>query len=145
MKKSLKTYQMVDSAGKSAPELLTKIYRAAIANMHNAIEAYDSDDFNTGYERLEKAKTIIVRLYTVLDNERGGEIAEKLGQLYTFLVEKINYVQATKNTECLNDMIKILENILEGWTELAAQMKTPPENETSDKKPSKRQNISVSV
>jgi flagellar protein FliS len=145
MKENLKTYQIIDSAGKSAPELLAKIYRAAITNMQSAIEAYNSDDFNAGYENLEKAKTIIVRLYTVLDNEKGGEIADKLGQLYTFLIEKINFVQATKNNECLSDLIKILENILEGWAELAAQMKTLSENEPSDEKLPKRQNISVSV
>lgn len=144
MNKKLFAYQSIDSAGKSTPELLVQVYDGTVRKMRQAVDAYEKKDHETGYEALEKAKTVMVHLYTSLDNEKGGEIAEKLGQLYAFVVERINYVEATKDTGTINDCIGILENIRSAWAELAKQVKEKkPEEPAAPAKSTKRLSVSI--
>ncbi len=144
MNKKLFAYQSIDSAGKSTPELLVQVYDGTVRKMRQAIEAYEKKDHETGYAALEKAKTVMVHLYTSLDNEKGGDIAVKLGQLYAFVVERINYVEATKDTKTINDCIGILENIRSAWAELAKQEKDkkPVEKEVPEQT-AKRLSVSI--
>jgi len=144
MNKKLFAYQTIDSAGKSTPDLLVQVYDGTMRKMRQAIEAYDNKDHDTAYEALEKAKTVMVHLYTSLDNERGGEIAEKLGHLYAFVVERINYVEATKDTQTINDCIGILSNIRSAWAELAKQVKDDkPAEKANEAKTPKRVSVSI--
>ena len=124
MNKKISTYRSMDSAGKSQPEILVKVYDGTIRKMREAIDYYEKKDYDPGYKSLETAKTAMVHLYGSLNNEKGGEIAEKLGQLYAFVVERINYVQATKDTKTLEECIGVLGNIRDGWDELASQVKS---------------------
>jgi flagellar protein FliS len=146
MNKKLFAYQSIDSAGKSTPELLVQVYDGTVRKMRQAIEAYENKDHETGFEALEKAKTVMVHLYTSLDNDKGGDIATKLGKIYAFVIERINYVEATKDTKTIKECIGILENIRSAWAELARQVKEkkPADEKTSSPdKPAKRLSVSI--
>ncbi len=124
---SLKSYETVDTLGKSQVELVIKVYDGAIAAYRAAAECYRKEENQTGYEHLEKAKTFVVHLYTTLDNEQGGEIAENLGKLYSFIVNQTNVVEATKDLSDIDDVISVLTNLRAGWSELKQQeAKTAP-------------------
>jgi flagellar protein FliS len=123
MNEKLQNYQAADILGKSGPELVVKVYDGAIGSMNNAVENYKAQDYESGYEAMEKAKKFIVHLYTTLDKDRGGDIAENLAKLYAFIVEQINFVQATKDLTKITDSVQILQNIREGWVQLAQDVK----------------------
>ena len=124
---SLKSYEAVDTLGKSQVELIIKVYDGAIAAYRAAAECYREEEYQTGYEHLEKAKAFVVHLYTTLDNEQGGEIAENLGKLYSFIVNQTNVVEATKDLSDIDDIISVLTNLRAGWSELKQQeAKTAP-------------------
>ncbi len=142
MNKNINTYQSMDSAGKSQPEILAKVYDGTIRKMREAIEFYEKEEYDPGYQALEIAKTALVHLYGSLDNEKGGEIAEQLGKLYAFVVERINFVQATKDTQTMKECIEILGNIRDGWDELAVQVKNKKIKPDSKKM---KNGISVSI
>ena len=97
MNQKLQNYQAIDTLGKSMPELIIKVYDGAIYNFAKAIEFYKADNFQDGYDSMEGAKKFIVHLYTSLDKKRGGEIAENLSKLYAYIVERISFVEATKD------------------------------------------------
>ena len=113
----------MDTLGKSNVELVVKVYDGAIVNIRNAIDHYKESKNSQGYEFLEKAKKFIVHLYTTLDEDKGGEIAKYLGELYAFLIEQINFAQSTGDCSKLNDSIIVLGNIREAWVELAEKAK----------------------
>jgi len=119
----LRSYQTVDTLGKSQMELVIKVYDGAIANLKQARQLYLDGNLQAGYDTLQKARKFVVHLYTTLDEEKGGDIAVKLGQLYTFIIEQINIVQATKNITGIDDSIIIMNNIREGWVQLAENLK----------------------
>jgi len=146
MKEKIRNYQLVATLGKSAPELIVKVYDGAIGNLEQASEYYGREDFQRGYEKMETARKFIVHLYTTLDLEKGGEIAAKLSQLYAFIVEKIDIVQATKDISAIRNSIEILSNIREGWVQLAKNLKNKTESAEETAAPERQVgSISISI
>ena len=118
---SLKSYEAVDTLGKSQLELVIKVYDGALNSLRSGSESYKDEKNQEGYEHLEKAKTFIVHLYTTLNIEQGGEVAVNLSKLYSFIVSQIDVIEATKDLALIDDIINILTNLRSGWSELEQQ------------------------
>jgi len=123
MNKKIMNYQAADTLGRSSVELVVKVYDGAIGSLRQAAEAYSNEDFQKGYEFIEKAKRFVVHLYTTLDEEKGQDVARNLSQLYAYVIEKMNIVQATKDLGLINESISVLGNVRSGWEQLAEQLK----------------------
>jgi|WetSurMetagenome_2_1015567.scaffolds.fasta_scaffold618178_2 flagellar secretion chaperone FliS len=145
MNHKLHNYQAMDILGKSIPELIVKVYDGAISNMGAAVERYRANDFQAGFEAMEQAKKFLVHLYTTLDNEKGGEIADKLSKIYVFVIDQINLVQATKDISRMEDSILVLKNVREGWAQLAAEAKKKPEIAAEIVPTQNAKNVSFSI
>ena len=137
MNKKIMNYQAADTLGRSSVELVVKVYDGAISSLKQAAEAYTSNDFARGYELIEKAKRFVVHLYTTLDEDKGQDIARNLSQLYAYVIEKMNIVQATKDLDIIEESISVLSNVRMGWEQLAEQLKKPIES--TGEKPSEQE------
>ena len=124
MDEKLNQYRKSETENKSVPELIIMVYDGAIDNLKKAVELYKAEKMQDGYEAMEKAKRFVVHLYTTLDEEKGGEIAANLSAMYAFIIERMNFVQATKDIKTINESIDLLSNIKEGWVGLAEQVKS---------------------
>jgi len=100
------------------------VYDGAIDNLRKAAEHYKTGKMQDGFEAMEKAKRFVVHLYTTLDEEKGGDIAANLSAIYAYIIERMNFVQATKDIKTINESIDLLSNIREGWVGLAEQVKS---------------------
>jgi len=133
MKSTTTRYETTDTLGKSPAALVVKVYNGAIANLTKAYDDLENNRTGSVYDTLEKARKFIVHLHTTLDMEQGGDIALKLSQMYVFIINGINTVQATRDKELLKNMIDILNNIREAWNTLAEDNKkgkSPADAET---------------
>jgi flagellar secretion chaperone FliS len=115
MIRGIGSYQKTETLGKSPLELLLMVYGGAIQAMEEAEAAFRGDNRDLGREKVERAKKFVTHLYTTLDNERGGEIAERLGHLYVFIIERLQVAQASADGDALADVREILENLRSGW------------------------------
>ncbi|HUV30198.1 MAG TPA: flagellar export chaperone FliS [Acidobacteriota bacterium] len=134
MENALNAYRRTDTMGKSQLDLIVQVYDGAVSAYTAAVESYEANDLQQGHEHLEHARRFVTHLYTTLDFERGGEIAERLGALYAFLINQTDLVQATKDLSVIHSNIKILKNIREGWVGIRDQVPgagTPPDNAAS--------------
>ncbi len=146
MDSKLTQYRKSETESKSVAELIVMVYDGAIDNLRKAAELYKADKMQDGYEAMEKAKRFVVHLYTTLDEEKGGEIAANLSEMYAYLIERMNFIQATKDIETINESIDLLSNIKEGWVGLAEQVKSGQlknSNNSADIVQKKRLSISV--
>ena len=66
-----------------------------------------------------KSLTAIYILQSSLDFENGGEIAENLFNLYEFCKSGIMKGFTTKNSKLIYDAIPPIEEILDGWKQIA--------------------------
>lgn len=108
-------YRRIDILGKSPLELVIEVYDGAITAYNTAKQLYQEEDFRRGYEQLEKAKRFVTHLYTTLDPERGGEIADNLAKLYAFILSQTDLAEATKDCDIIENNIRLLKNLREGW------------------------------
>jgi len=124
-------YRKTDTQGKSQLDLVIQVYDGALDAYREAKDCYQRENFQEGYERLEKGKRFLVHLFTTLDFDRGGEVAQQLGQLYSFCINETNVLEATKETAKIDDIINVLNNLREGWSGLRRQQaesgQTPPQ------------------
>ncbi len=115
MARGIGSYQKTETLGKSPLELLLMVYGGAIQAMQDAENAFGDGNRDLGREKVERAKKFVTHLYTTLDNERGGEIAQRLGHLYVFIIERLQVAQASGDGDALQDVREILENLRSGW------------------------------
>jgi len=153
MSQQLNSYRQMDTLGKSQIDLILQVYDGAIAAFQSARQNYEDKDFNAGYEQIERAKRFLTHLYTTLDFEQGGEVADNLGQLYAFVLNQANVVQATKDMDKIDDNVNILRNLRSGWSDLKTQVGTQakaqapqqPEQPAASDQPAARLQINTSA
>lgn len=129
MNNHLKAYESTSTLGLSQVDLILKVYDGAIGAFTEAAELYSKNDLNGGYEKMERAKKFLTHLYTTLDPDNGGEIAERLGKIYAFVLSQTDIAQATKDLQIIDDNISVLKNVREGWQGLKDQQNNGAGNE----------------
>lgn len=118
IERGIGSYKKIDALGKSPLELLLMVYQGAARELKGAEEEFSREDREAGRAKLDRARKFITHLYTTLDNDKGGDVAVKLGQLYVFIIERIQVAQATGDTEIISDLRAIIENLHSGWQEV---------------------------
>lgn len=68
-----------------------------------------------------RAVDIIAELQSVLDRQRGGEVAQQLDKLYSYMLEKLTVANYENNTAAILEVTKLLEELREGWRGAASQ------------------------
>ena len=69
-------------------------------------------------EALTKTVDILIYLQAILNLEKGGEIAQKLMEIYGILIDELIKVNFTNETQKIQDSIEILENLRKAWLDL---------------------------
>ena len=111
----------VESAGRE--KLLLMLYEGAIKFTKRAIIAVDNKDIPGRCENITKSYDIILELMNTLDFNVGGEVAENLEQLYMFITDELTRANITGKKEHLENVLKILETLYEGWKEAVESLK----------------------
>lgn len=127
MKKGFETYQVTQVMGMSQVDLILTVYRGTIAYLEQAADHFRGGRINQGKKAGEKARRCLVHLYTTLDMDKGGAIAAQLGKLYAYMIEEIDMAVAGARGEPLENIVRLLHTIKEGWDGL----KTHPDAETA--------------
>ncbi|SDK93249.1 flagellar protein FliS [Modicisalibacter muralis] len=80
---------------------------------------------------MEKGKSISKAIDIVnnglaagLDRERGGEIAERLGSLYDYVVRLLLQANLHNDEQRLDEAARLLEDIGSAWREIAVQARS---------------------
>ncbi|EIQ6220642.1 flagellar export chaperone FliS [Vibrio parahaemolyticus] len=70
---------------------------------------------------INKCMNILIGLTSALDDENGGEIAEKLRQLYDFCQVELYYASVQNDADRLMNVERVMGNIREGWMNFGQQ------------------------
>ena len=96
-------------------EMLTKLYEGLLKNIHIAINAIESKDYQTSNNALKKAQKIILYLLTTLD--RKYPISSNLASLYDFFNYQIIEANIRKDVKPLNDIIPMISDLRDTFIE----------------------------
>lgn len=108
----------------SQRDLIIKLYKGAEGFLLQAVHHIRNEELGLGGQKCQKAKRIFMELLSTLNFEAPGDIAEKLRDLYLFLVTEISEASLRKEPERIVKLLPVIATLREGWESV-------PENEAN--------------
>lgn len=102
----------------SPSRLIVMLYDEALKNLETAVAAAECDDIETRCHAVNRTVEIVCHLYLTLDTQQGGEIAEKLGAIYRFVLARLPRVNLSNDAEPAREAIRLLTPMRASWCEL---------------------------
>ncbi|GIV07321.1 MAG: flagellar protein FliS [Fimbriimonadales bacterium] len=113
----------------SPARLIVMLYDGVIRFIHEAAHAMRQRDYETQNTKLLRAQKILAELISSLDFDKGGEIAENLFRLYTYMYNQLVQANIDDSIENLEHVTALLSELREAWdaiaTESEAQVSMP--------------------
>jgi len=116
----IKAYQETAVCTQNRGQLVVMLYDGAINFLKKAIADMERQDYASKGIHIAKATDIILELNTVLDMDKGGQIAQNLRSLYNFMHHHLSEANLKKDVTMIQDVIKLLEELKQGWQAISS-------------------------
>lgn len=103
----------------SPVQLIVLLYDGAINALASAKGFMGQSKFEEKGRLISKAIGIVEGLRTVLDQEKGGEIAKNLNDLYEYMKKQLLLGNLKNQTEQLDEVMKLLADLRSAWVVIA--------------------------
>lgn len=104
-------------------KLIEMLFKGAKDALSQAVGAIERKDFEAKSKKISKAAEIILNLRTYLDKEKGGEIADNLNELYTYMATVLIDANRTNDIEKLREVSALLDTVAGGWASMPEEFK----------------------
>lgn len=104
--------------GASPVRLIVMLYEGAISALRKAQIEIQNNNFIEKGRLIGKGLDIINGLDTVLNLEKGGEIAGNLRELYLYMKHRLSVANLKNDASVLEEVIGLLDTLLEAWKQL---------------------------
>jgi flagellar protein FliS len=111
--------------GMSPSAMVVMLYDGAIDALEAAVEALERGDIEARCNWVTVASEMIATLYLCLDTEKGGEIGENLGLLYSFILGRLHRINVYNDAAVAQETIRLLQPLRASWHDLDRQIASP--------------------
>ncbi|KAJ53504.1 flagellar protein FliS [Clostridium tetanomorphum] len=101
----------------SKEQLLLMILDGAVKFSKIARQAIEDKDVKKAHENIIKTQNIFYELMATLDVAQGGEWAEKLMDVYEFIVNRLMIANVKKDVAIMDEIIPLIEDVRDTWNE----------------------------
>ena len=115
-------YLEADILSRPKEWLVPLVYEHIAANLTRARVQIEQRDYEGKARSLQKASELVHELIVTLDREQGGDLAERLVALYTFLAAEIITVGRSLDIAYLQRLIAMVTDLHEAWVQAAEQV-----------------------
>ena len=117
--KGVETYQETAVTTQTKGRLIVMLYDGAIKFLKMALKEIEAENAEQKGKYINKALDILFELNTVLDIDGGGEVAANLRSLYTYMVRRLNEGNIEQDSNRIEEVIKLLEELNQSWKAIA--------------------------
>lgn len=117
MRAPFNPYQQTQVTTASPERILIMLYDGAINNSRKALDRLNRGDIGEKGIYIGKAIAIVSELMNTLNHEVGGEISQRLEQLYIYLLDEFTRANVHGSAKSLEDAIKVLLILRDAWNE----------------------------
>ena len=104
-------------------KLIEMLFKGAKDALAQALGAIERKDFEAKSKKISKAAEILLNLQTYLDKEKGGEVADNLNELYTYMVKVLIDANRLNDVEKLREVSTLLDILAGGWASMPEEFK----------------------
>lgn len=125
---AINQYQRVDVESRvavaSPHALISLLLGGVVKKIAMAGGATERGDVAAKGQHISAAIRIIDSLRAALDHEQGGEIADNLEALYTYMEKRLAEANRHSDPEILAEVTSLLGRIREGWDSIPAALRS---------------------
>jgi flagellar protein FliS len=105
-------------AGANNVQLIQMLFDGLIESLVTAKGHILNHSIEDKSKALARAGRIVVGLQGALDFERGGELAQNLNELYSYVTRRLFHVNAHNDLEALGEVETLMKDIAQAWQTL---------------------------
>jgi len=111
-------------------ELVRLLYQAGLEAVRDARRHLANGDIVARSRAISKASAVLLELVGSLDLERGGEIAERLGRLYDYMLRRLTEANFQQSDAPLAEVLSLMATLAEAWNGIRPEPQpvSEPEN-----------------
>ena len=107
----------------SPHQLITMLFNGALDRIASARGAMERGETAKEGEMIGKAISIVDNLRASLDHQQGGELAQRLSDLYEYMERRLLEARRESDPSKLQEVAGLLREIQSGWEEIPAEHK----------------------
>lgn len=119
---TLRTYQSTAVLTAPPGKVVLMLFEGAVNHLECALSGFTLDDpaqkVNTVHTHSVRSLNIVSELKWSLNRQKGGELADRLFALYSFLEERITEGNLQKRPEVLKHSAQLLSGLRDAWREM---------------------------
>lgn len=119
MNNDIARYQTQQVMTASPAKLIFMLYERAIRALKEAEAAIEAGEIEARWRANNRAIEIVTHMWSTLDMENGGEIAENLDRLFSFITMKLADIDLHNDPAPAQEVIALLEPLRDSWFNLA--------------------------
>ncbi len=104
--------------GMNNNELIELLYQETIKNIKKAEFSIEKNNIQDKVHYINKAIEIITALTSVINDEKGGEISQRLRALYNYSTRQLTMANMENNISHLTPVSNIFRELLSAWSEM---------------------------
>ena len=136
------TYRQIEVNGANRLQLVVMLYEGAIRFLGEAKLNLEKGNMRGKGLAVSRTLAILAELQSTLKMEEGGEVAQSLDRLYTYMTSRILDANLKNEAGGLDESIKLLRILNSAWSELARKEQStlaPPAITIADRPAEPRQ------
>jgi flagellar protein FliS len=103
----------------SPHKLIALLFDACHENLAIAKGAIERKEVKKKADAIKKAIEIVVRLQASLDFEKGGQVATRLDDLYTFCTNRLAMANVLNDSTMIDEVYRVISELKQGWSEIS--------------------------
>jgi len=96
-------------------QLVRLLYQACTGAVRDARRHLAGGDIAARSRSISRAYEVLVELTSALDRERGGEISQRLAQLYDYMQRRLTEANLQQSDAPLAEVLGLLSTLAEAW------------------------------
>ena len=112
-----------DVADADPHKLTLMLFQGSLDRIAYAKGAMERKDYSEKASYISKASAIIMHLRDTLDLEAGGEVADNMFALYSYMVERLSDAHVGNDLKVLDEVSSLLIPIRDAWVQIPEEAK----------------------
>jgi flagellar protein FliS len=126
LQRGLSSYRQTQVQSRTPLELVVMLYDGALTFLSQARGAIERGDIAARRDASSRALAIVSELQSTLNMQEGGDLAQRLDELYAYVTSRI-LLAATHNTVGpIDDASRVLATLRDSWVAIATPAADAP-------------------
>ncbi len=111
-------YQNAQVQTSNQKQLIVMLYEGMDKFLTKAVQAINEGDIESAHSNLHRTGQIVLELLGTLREDKGGEIATNLKQIYVYCYEQVVVANLKKDVEMIRNVQQVISNLGSAWKQV---------------------------